>query len=206
MKADASPAPWHTGWPILAASTALIASVSALLLVRRGADVEGLRAVVRFTARTSVLLFLGAFTASALARLRPSPATAWLLRHRRYAGVSFAASHAIHLAAIVAMARVAPDVFWRHTSMTTVVVGGIGYVLIAAMTATSFDRAVVWLGSRRWHTLHTVGVYYLWAVFVITYAASGKLVTLIALLAAFGLRMAARRLNAADRRPAASRA
>jgi len=190
-----APAPWSTGWPIVAASTAIIASAAALLLVRRGADVDGVRAVIRFTARSSLLLFLGAFTASALARLRPSAATHWLWRHRRYLGVSFAASHAIHLAAIVAMARIAPEVFGRSTSTGTLVAGGIGYLLIAAMTATSFDRAVTWLGPRRWQRLHTVGVYYLWALFLITYGAAGRLATLpevVALLAALGLRLVAR--------------
>jgi len=192
-------APWSTGWPIVAGTTAVIAAAAALLLVRRGADVEGARAVIRFTARTSLLLFLGAFTASALARLRPGAATSWLLRHRRYVGVSFAASHTIHLAAIIAMARIAPDVFWRSTSTTTLVAGGIGYVLIAAMTATSFDRAVTWLGPRRWQRLHTAGLYYLWAIFLLTYGAAGKLATLpevIALLTAMALRLTARRRGA----------
>jgi DMSO/TMAO reductase YedYZ heme-binding membrane subunit len=202
-------APWSAGWPIVAASTALIAGASALLLTRRGADVDRLRTVIRFTARTSLVLFLAAFTASALARLRPGAATGWLLRHRRYLGVSFAASHVMHLMAIVAFARVAPELFWSHTAPTTLVVGGVGYVLIAAMTATSCDRAVGWLGPRHWQRLHTVGVYYLWAVFLITYGAAGKPETLpevIALLAAFGLRLAARRISAATPPPSASRA
>jgi DMSO/TMAO reductase YedYZ heme-binding membrane subunit len=191
-----APVPWRAGWPIVAAATALIAGACALLLARRGADVEGLRAVIRLTARTSLVLFLAAFTASPLARLRPGAPTRWLVRHRRYLGVSFAASHTMHLAAIVAFARVAPERFWSHTELATLVVGGVGYLLIAAMTATSFDRAVVWLGARRWQRLHTVGVYYLWGVFLVTYAAAGKAATLpevVALLAALVLRLTARR-------------
>jgi DMSO/TMAO reductase YedYZ heme-binding membrane subunit len=54
--------------------------------------------------------------------------------------------------------------------MTTTVVGGIGYVLIAAMTATSFDRSAAWLGPRRWRRLHTIGAYYVWLVFFLSFA------------------------------------
>ncbi len=62
----------------------------------RGFEVDGVRMVIRFTARTSLVLFCLAFSAAALARLWPNASTRWLRRNRRYLGVSFAASHAIH--------------------------------------------------------------------------------------------------------------
>ena len=53
--------------------------------------------------------------------------------------------------------------------MTTIVLGGFGLVVIAAMTATSFDRTAAWLGPRAWRVLHTFGVYYLWLIFMATF-------------------------------------
>ncbi len=47
--------------------------------------------------------------------------------------------------------------------------GGLAYVFLAAMTATSFDRTAAWLGPRAWKALHTAGVYYLWLIFFVTY-------------------------------------
>jgi hypothetical protein len=39
--------------------------------------------------------------------------------------------------------------------------GGLGYLFILLMAATSFDRTAAWLGPRAWNVLHTVGLYYL---------------------------------------------
>ena len=38
--------------------------------------------------------------------------------------------------------------------------------MLAAMTATSFDRTAAWLGRRAWRVLHLVGSFYLWGAFV----------------------------------------
>jgi len=52
----------------------------------------------------------------------------------------------------------------------TLIGGGLAYVFIATMTATSFDRSAAWLGARAWRRLHTVGMYYIWFIFFISYA------------------------------------
>src|SRR4029450_126919 len=106
------------------------------------------------------------FIASSLRILWPTELTRWLLINRRYIGVSFAASHAIHLFAIVAVMRVAPA-FRLQTA--TLIGGGGAYVFLAAMTATSFDGAAAWLGPRRWRLLHKTGMYYCWFIFFISY-------------------------------------
>jgi len=97
----------------------------------------------------------------------------------------------VHLAAIVALVvstgfRVDP---------VTLVVGGLAYGFIALMAVTSNDRAVRALGVPLWHRLHLVGSWYLWVVFLFTYArtaAHGDVVAIIAsiaLLSAAGLRL-----------------
>ncbi len=140
--------------------------------------------VIRLTARTSLVLFLFAFTASAMARLWPGPRTQWLLRHRRAFGLAFAFSHAMHLVAILAFARLDAAAFAQQTRPLDWVTGGIAYVFIALLAATSWDGAVRWMGVRRWRLLHTVGIAYLWISFMATF---GKR---IPMSAAYGLAVA----------------
>src|SRR5215510_10674669 len=99
---------WFEGWRLLAALTLSLIALSLWIASMRAFEVEGVRMVIRFTARTSLLLFCLAFSAAALARLWPNAWTRWLRRNRRYLGVSFAASHAIHAAAIAAFAIMDP--------------------------------------------------------------------------------------------------
>jgi hypothetical protein len=142
-----------------------------------------------------VFFFCAAFSASSLRRLWPSRASRWMLENRRYLGVSFAVSHAVHLSAILSLAALAGDRF--EVNPTTLVGGTLGFVFVAAMAATSFDRSATWLGPRRWKALHTVGGYYLWLVFLATYvpnlARSAWLIVPVALLlAVLAVRIAAR--------------
>ena len=180
------------------ASAALVLMVAAIALVT-GADEAGVRAIVRATARTSTALFLLAFTASALHRLWAGPATRWLLRNRRYLGLSFAVSHALHLLAILVVAWRWPHPFLEQTARPGPLAGGgLGYLFLAAMAATSTDGAVARLGARRWRLLHTTGGYVLWIVFAVTYA--GRLredprywLAMAPLVAALVIRLVARR-------------
>ena len=66
---------------------------------------------VRFSAKVAVFLFVLAFSASSLCRLRPGPTTKWILRNRRYLGVGYAVAHTVHLGALGLLAlffRAAP--------------------------------------------------------------------------------------------------
>jgi DMSO/TMAO reductase YedYZ heme-binding membrane subunit len=145
-------------------------------------EVEGVRMVIRFTARSSLLLFCLAFGAAALARLWPNAWTRWQCRNRRYLGLSFAASHAIHAAAIIAFANMDPAGFAEATSPASYIFGGIGYAVIIAMSATSFDRTAALVGPRAWRVLHLAGGYYLWFQFMVSF---GKRVPAMPLYAAF---------------------
>lgn len=160
---------WFEGWRLLAALTLSLIALSLWIASMRQFEVEGVRMVIRFTARSSLLLFCVAFSAAALARLWPNAWTRWQRRNRRYLGLSFAASHAIHAVAIVAFARMDPASFVEATSPASYVFGGIGYAMIIAMSATSFDRAAVLIGPYAWRALHLVGGYYLWFQFMVSF-------------------------------------
>lgn len=180
-------------------SLALFASVMAIWQASPDA-LTGVRSAIRLTARTSLALFLVVFAASALARLAPSPVTRWLVEQRRYLGLAFAVSHGLHLCAIIALARLDYAVFVELTNLTAFVGGGLAYVLIAIMAATSFDRAVVWLGPRTWSRLHTTGMWYIWLSFALNFgkriARDGAYLAPVALIAlAAIIRLAARPLR-----------
>jgi sulfoxide reductase heme-binding subunit YedZ len=157
------------GWYLLGATSLAMAALAVWLASMRGFEVDGVRMVVRYTARTSLLFFCLAFSASALHRLWPGTFTRWQLRNRRILGLSFAVSHLIHAVAIVGFAVMAPPLFREATSPASFIFGGIGYAFIVAMAATSFDRAARAIGPRAWRILHTSGVYYLWVQFMISF-------------------------------------
>ncbi|MBR0686428.1 hypothetical protein JQ594_10920 [Bradyrhizobium manausense] len=173
---------WFEGWRLLAALALSLIALSLWIASMRQFEVEGVRMVIRFTARSSLLLFCLAFSAAALARLWPNAWTRWQRRNRRYLGLSFAVSHAIHAVAIVAFARMDPAGFMQATSPASYIFGGIGYAAIIAMSATSFDRTAALVGPRAWRTLHLVGGYYLWFQFMVSF---GKRVPAMPLYAAF---------------------
>ncbi|MBH5369701.1 hypothetical protein [Bradyrhizobium glycinis] len=173
---------WLEGWRLLAVLCLSLVALSLWIASMRQFEVEGVRMVIRFTARSSLLLFCLAFSAAALARLWPNAWTRWQKRNRRYLGLSFAVSHAIHAAAIVTYARMDPAGFAEATSAASYIFGGIGYGFIIAMSATSFDRTAVLIGPRAWRALHLVGGYYLWFQFMVSF---GKRVPTMPLYAAF---------------------
>lgn len=173
---------WFEGWRLLAALTLSLIGLSLWIASMRQFEVEGVRMVIRFTARSSLFLFCLAFSAAALARLWPNAWTRWQRRNRRYLGLSFAASHAIHAVAIFAFAKMDPAGFAEATTTASYIFGGVGYAFIIAMSATSFDRTAALIGPRAWRALHLAGGYYLWFQFMVSF---GKRVPAMPLYAGF---------------------
>ncbi|HEY4987115.1 MAG TPA: hypothetical protein VII39_10880 [Bradyrhizobium sp.] len=160
---------WFEGWRLFVVLALTLTALCLWIAGMRQFEVDGVRMVIRFTARSSLLLFCLAFGAAALARLWPHPWTRWLRRNRRAIGVSFAASHGLHAMAIAAFATMDPAAFAAETSLASDVFGAIGYAVIIAMTATSFDRTAHLLGPRAWRLLHLTGGYYLWLQFMVAF-------------------------------------
>jgi len=200
------------GWSIVGAVAAALILVVTMEAMMSGAPVEGVRGIIRATARSSFALFSLAFTASAVCYFWPNAWTRWQLRNRRYLGVSFALSHFVHLLAIFALGRIAPAELAAGTDATTWIFGGLAYVFIGLMTATSFDSTANLVSRRAWSVLHTVGAYYIWLIFANSYL--GRAVSMPAyipvgalVIVMLGLRIAARvsraraRLSPASLRP-----
>ncbi|MBW2445429.1 MAG: hypothetical protein JRG83_05850 [Deltaproteobacteria bacterium] len=153
------------GWAVVGWTALAVALVGAAVFAAFGTEGEGWRMQIRATARISGALFLAAFLASPLRRMRPNEATGWLLRNRRGLGVSVGLSHTAHAVAILVLTRVTG----HGATIETPDAAGIAYVFLAAMVATSFDSTAAALGRRNWRRLHLAGLYYLWFVFGFTF-------------------------------------
>ena len=152
----------------------------------------------RYTARFSFCLFVLAFVSSSLPRLSSSALWRTLRRSRRDLGIAFGIVHLIHLAALTKFFVTIDN--WP--GVDTLIIGGLGYLVLIAMLATSNDAAVRRLGTR-WTLLHKYGSYYLAFVFGLTYAMSiysgdktfAGTVGLLVTLAAIAVRTAANYAN-----------
>ena len=126
--------------------------------------------LVRWTARTSLVLFVLAYVARPLVQLRPSwRAGKWLLGERKWLGLGFAISHLVHFIGIALIA--APDVgsFVRQQD-PTIVVAALTFVLLFAMAITSIESIKRRMTGRAWKWLHRTGMHFAWLSFTATYA------------------------------------
>jgi DMSO/TMAO reductase YedYZ heme-binding membrane subunit len=167
MKSSASTVYLH-GWRLFMIIALVVVAAAALALMTGMDSIDGTRRVIRMTARTSFLLFLAAFTASAFAFLLPSPMTRGLLRERRIVGLSFAFSHLVHAVAIYALGQLNPE-FWPGRATFNNLPGTIGYLFILALAFTSYRPLARSMGSAAWRRLHTTGMWVIAAVFAYSY-------------------------------------
>jgi DMSO/TMAO reductase YedYZ heme-binding membrane subunit len=197
------------GWRIVLVAAFVQLAVFACVVAVYGTDEEGIRTLVRATARVSFLFFLPVYLASSARRLWPSPATRWMLANRRYLGLSFFVAHVLHLDSIWMLSTLLGDAFAMDA--LTLYGGGLAYAFVFAMAATSSNRAVAWLGPRRWKALHRAGIHWLWLIWAVSwvpYALDSPLYGFFSALTlgAAGVRIAASRSRAANAQPAAATA
>ena len=122
-----------------------------------GVSEEGMRMAIRVTGRTSTILFVSAFIASSVQKIWKIPLSTWMLKNRRYLGISMAVSHTYHAVALVGL--------WFVTNGAAPQIeplGTLGYVLLIVLTITSFKIPAKWLGKRGWKILHKTAMHYLW--------------------------------------------
>lgn len=157
---------------IVGSVTVIILGIVMAKLFAAGISDESLRVCLRITAQTSLLLFLATFIASPVYRLKKSEVSKWLMRHRRYLGISFGVSHSIHLGLILWLLIGFYQSDWLSLApLSSLITGGLGYGFIFAMLITSNNAAIKKLGYINWKRLHTCGMYVLFAVFTLTYMA-----------------------------------
>ena len=157
------------GWRITTLVTFLIVVGLMVNFGLAGWEAPAITDAIDATGRVSLILFSIAFTASSVDSLWPSSLSRWMLRNRRWIGLSFASSHFIHLGLIISMTVFFPDPFVREQSMAQWVFGGLAYGFVLLMALTSNDQAQHWMGMKNWKRLHFVGSHWIWTLFLLTY-------------------------------------
>ena len=177
-------------WSVTIGMVALVLAISALPILVWGADERSLRVIVRLTARCSGMLLFTVFAMPALSRLQR--VGGGLDRNSPAIFLAFTASHLIHLGALIAWASFFPGSFFADFQVGPVLLGAGLYVFIALIAI----KAVASLsaGRLRLNRVETVGMYLLWAVFTLSFAAQARASALhaaltLAALSALGSRL-----------------
>ena len=161
---------WLEGWRLFAVLTLILICLSIWIAGMRQFEVDGVRMVIRFTARTSLLFFCLAF--SLPRRWRNSAPTPGRAGSAATAAISASPSRlrtaSMHWRSWPSR-RMDPAAFAGATSAASYVFGGIGYAFIVAMTATSFDRSATGIGPRAFRALHLTGGYYILLQFTVSF-------------------------------------
>lgn len=200
------------GWRLTAAAALTVCLMTAALLVFYGAGEDGLRSVIRNTARTSFVLFLAGFVGPALAALRPARATRRLAAEQSHLFAGLAASHLVHAAAIFTLAWQTRGASLEDRGVAVIAGGGFVYLCILAAAVPASARAARWLAAHpKADGARAVGLYLVWLTFADSYG--GRAVRSIfyapfalALLAALALRLLAALKRRAAHAPDAARA
>jgi DMSO/TMAO reductase YedYZ heme-binding membrane subunit len=158
-----------SGWRLTAWLGLVVLAACGAAAGLAGDPVDGARVVIRLTARTSLMLFVLAFTASSLAWLWPSAMSRWIRANRRHFGLAFAFSHGVHAVAIIALSQLDPVLFDELTAPAAFIAGGAGYLAIILMAATSFDRTAAAIGPKAWRIIHGGGAWFLAVFFVVNF-------------------------------------
>ncbi len=124
---------------------------------------EGVSSMIQMAVRCAIPLLYVAFAASSIRMLFPGPFGLWLLRNRKYIGLSFAAAMAWQLLFIVWLTGVHTDYYLKEVYvLRDAIEGVIGYSFLIAMTITSFKFGRKHLSPKQWKLLHKIGIYSLW--------------------------------------------
>ncbi len=157
------------GWSIVGAvAIALILGVTVEAMTA-ASPADGVRGILRMTARISFALFALAFTASASWHFWPNAVTRWQMRSRRHLGVAFALSQTVYAVALFSLGRIVPAELAAETNVAIWIIGGIAYIFTVLMALTSLESVTQLVSPRAWSVLHTSGSYYLWLIFASYY-------------------------------------
>ena len=153
------------GWPLFWLLSLGLSAATAFKMARLDlADPENVSSMIAYSVRWAVPFIFTVTAASALPVLFPGNGSRWLLRNRRYVGLSFAVAMAWQGAFIFLMSAFFRDYYYADVYLLRdEIEGSSGYLFLLAMTVTSFQFGRALVSGRQWKTLHRCGMYFLWA-------------------------------------------
>lgn len=155
-------------WDIVKYSLLFAIGLYAAGFTSLGFTEEGNRAAIAWSAKISFVLFIMAFSASAVQKLFKNSLTFWWRMNRKYFGITFAINHLLHLGLLILLQQVFHPVFTLEPSIS-LLGGGITYLFIVLMLLTSFEAFSKYLTKKQWLVLHSVGAYTIWVLFLSIY-------------------------------------
>lgn len=152
---------WNLFWLIAGPiSIAMVVAMSG----RDLSDAVSVSSMIQLSVRCAVPLLYLAFAASSIRALFPGPWSRWMLRNRKYLGLSFAAAMAWQAFFILWLVTIHTDYYVKEVYVLRDAIEGVtGYLFLIAMTVTSFPWGRKHLNPRQWRLLHLSGIYFLWA-------------------------------------------
>ena len=163
--------PSLNGWPLFYVVAALtFATIGVGLVITGVATPEATVAMIRLSVQLASPWIFLAFVARPLAQLHQGGFSRWLLRNRRYIGLSFAAGFAWQAVFIAVLLALYPEYYWQvlHDD-ADLILRMLSYLLLLALAITSFNPVRRAMRPRSWGVLHLVGVWYFWAAIWVSY-------------------------------------
>jgi hypothetical protein len=159
------------GWPLLYWIVGINSvAVLAYMPTQDLSGPVGVSEMIQMSVRCTVPLLYLAFAASAMKVLFPGKFSRWLLRNRRYVGLSYAAAMGWQLFFILWMWTGHWEYYTDEVySLEDIIFQVPGYLVIFAMTITSFLPVRRRMSPTLWRVLHKTGIYFLWFILVDTY-------------------------------------
>ena len=159
------------GWPLF---WLISLPVSALIVVELLAtDVStggGVSHMIGYAVRFAVPLIFLVVAAPAVQILFPGPLPNWLLRNRKYVGLSFAVAMAWQGLFIFVMSYFFREYYYEEVYyFRDELEGSVGYLFLLAMATTSFHFGRKYTTPSQWKLLHRSAMYFLWAYPFSTY-------------------------------------
>ena len=164
--------PSLNGWPLFYVIAGLSFSIILAGLASIGTSTpEATVSMIRLSVQLASPWVYFAFVATALGQLFPSNFSSWLLRNRRYVGLSFAAGFGWQAVFILVLLGLHGDYYATVLHDTAEFISRmLSYVLLLALTVTSFFPVRRAMDPRHWRLLHWVGIRYFWAAIWVSYA------------------------------------
>ena len=160
------------GWLFFFLVVTLTLAAIAIGLTKTGvATPEATVEMIRFSVQLASPWVFLAFIATPLSQLAPGAFVNWLLRNRRYFGLSFAAGFGWQAVFIGVMLAQHSAYYWEELhNDVELFLRMISYVFLFALTVTSFFPVRRRMRREHWRSLHLVGIWYFWATIWVSYA------------------------------------
>ncbi|MEE9373201.1 MAG: hypothetical protein V3V00_09130 [Saprospiraceae bacterium] len=155
-------------WQLVKWSVGITIVFFILIFFINGISEDSLRINIRWSARFAAAYFAIAFGSSSFQYFKKGLFSFWLIGNRKYFGITYALVHLIHLLFIVVLHQAYHPIF-NIAATSSLIGGGIAYAFTFVMLITSFSQFQSKISHRVWKVIHTIGGYWIWAIFFISY-------------------------------------